>query len=73
MKFNKYWIIVFGITIVNIFIFSTFSKKLETYVYDGMVENDQNLMDSLNKSNVAKDIIKTDEDKMKDENSDLLN
>lgn len=50
MKFNKYWIIVFVITLANIFIFSTFSKKLETYVSDGLIEKDQALLDSLNKN-----------------------
>jgi hypothetical protein len=48
MKFNKYWIIVAGITIANIFIFVFFSNKLESYVTDSMVdESNQQLLNSL--------------------------
>lgn len=69
MKFNKYWIIVFGITIVNIFIFSTFSKKLETYVYDGIVENDQVLTNKTNKKDIIKDSVNGED---KDIKNDIL-
>lgn len=48
MKFNKYWIIVAGVTIVNIFIFVFFSNKLENYVTDNMIdEGNQQLLNSL--------------------------
>jgi len=39
MQFNKYWILVALITIVNIFIFVHFSNKLEGYVTDSMIDN----------------------------------
>ncbi len=61
MKFNKYWIIVAGITIANIFIFSAFSKKLETYVSDGMIEENQIFIDNINKKgDIDKQIDKVD-------------
>jgi hypothetical protein len=49
MKFNKYWIIIAGITILNIFIFVFFSNKLESYVTDSMIDDgNKKLLDSLN-------------------------
>jgi len=48
MQFNKYWIIVAGVTIANIFIFVFFSNKLESYVTDIMIdEGNQQLINSL--------------------------
>jgi|GEM_PF-4844040 len=39
MKFNKYWMLVAFITIVNIFIFVFLSNKLESYVVTTIVQN----------------------------------
>jgi len=38
MQFNKYWMIVSLVTIITIFIFVDFSKKLESYVTDSLIE-----------------------------------
>lgn len=47
MAFNKYWIIVAGITIANILIFAFFSNKLESYMTDTTVDSNQKLLESL--------------------------
>lgn len=47
MAFNKYWIIVAIITIANILIFVFFSNKLESYVTDTTVDENQKLLEAL--------------------------
>ncbi len=49
MQFNKYWIFIALCIIGNIFIFVVFSHKLEGYVYDSMVTENQNVLDGLKK------------------------
>jgi len=64
MKFNKYWIFVAGFTLLNIIIFGSVSKKLETYVEDKMVESDQKTLEDLlakskqekNQNNISENI-----------------
>jgi len=41
MQLNKYWIIVSLVTIFTIFIFVHFSNKLESYVTDSLIENQE--------------------------------
>lgn len=47
MAFNKYWIIVAVITIANILIFVFFSNKLESFVTDTKIEDDQKILEAL--------------------------
>lgn len=39
LSFNKYWILVSFITILNIFIFIIFSNKLENYVINRIMDD----------------------------------
>lgn len=47
MAFNKYWIIVAVITISNILIFVFFSNKLESYMTDIKIDDNQKLLETL--------------------------
>ena len=47
MQFNKYWIFIALCIIGNIFIFVVFSHKLESYVYDSMVTENQKVLAGL--------------------------
>ena len=41
LSFNKYWIFMVICIIGNIIIFTVFSKKLETYVSDTLIEHQE--------------------------------
>jgi len=49
MKFNKYWILVAGITIANIFIFVYLSNKLESYVTNSIIDENKSFLSDLKK------------------------
>ena len=40
-KFNRTWLLISLIIIANILVFVDLSKKLETYVADNMIENQE--------------------------------
>lgn len=40
-NFNKYWIIIAFVIIINILIFTFLSNRLESFVADKMIENQE--------------------------------